>query len=111
MQLWQDGLVASLAAIGLASLMWSVVKAVLYSPRQERRQGAVALIPAQGDGEHLEEQVRSLGALRREQGIFGPVLLVDCGLTEEGRKLCALLAKKDRFVSVCTREEVPGYLI
>ena len=46
-----------------------------------------------------------------EQGIFGPVLLVDCGLTEEGRKLCALLAKKDRFVSVCTREEVPGYLI
>jgi hypothetical protein len=39
------------------------------------------------------------------------VLLVDCGLTEEGRKLCALLAKKDRFVSVCTREEVPGYLI
>ena len=57
------------------------------------------------------EQVRSLGALRREQGIFGPVLLVDCGLTEEGRKLCALLAKKDRFVSVCTREEVPGYLI
>ena len=110
MQLWQDGLVAALAAIGLASLMWSVVKAVLYSPRQERRQGAVALIPAQGDGEHLE-QVRSLGALRREQGIFGPVLLVDCGLTEEGRKLCALLAKKDRFVSVCTREEVPGYLI
>ena len=44
MQLWQDGLVAALAAIGLASLMWSVVKAVLYSPRQERRQGAVALI-------------------------------------------------------------------
>ena len=111
MQLWQDGLVAALAAIGLASLMWSVVKAVLYSPRQERRQGAVALIPAQGDGERLEEQLRSLGALRREQGIFGPVLLVDCGLTEEGRKLCALLAKKDRFVSVCTREEVPGYLI
>jgi len=110
MQLWQDGLVAVLAAIGLASLMWSVVKAVLYGPRQEKRQGAVALIPAKGDGEHLEEQVRSLGVLRREQGIFGPVLLVDCGLTEEGRKLCALLEKKDRFVSVCTREEVPGYL-
>ena len=111
MQLLQDGLVAMLAAIGLASIMWMVVQAVLYAPLERRRQGTVALIPAQGDGEHLEEQVRSLGALRREQGIFGPVLLVDCGLTEEGRKLCALLAKKDRFVSVCTREEVPGYLI
>ena len=110
MQLWQDGVVALLAAIGLASLVWTAVRAVLFAGPERRREIGLVL-PAQGDGEHLAEQVRSLGALRREQGIFGPVLLVDCGLTEEGRKLCALLAKKDRFVSVCTREEVPGYLI
>ena len=110
MNLWQDGIVALLAAVGLASIIWTVVRAIVFAGPERRREIGF-LLPAQGDGEHLEEQVRSLGALRREQGIFGPVLLVDCGLTEEGRKLCALLAKKDRFVSVCTREEVPGYLI
>ena len=56
MQLWQDGLVAMLAAVGLASLMWAVVKAVLYAGPERRRQGAAALIPAQGDGELLEQQ-------------------------------------------------------
>ena len=45
MQLWQDGLVAMLAAVGLASLMWAVVKAVLYAGPERRRQGAAALIP------------------------------------------------------------------
>ena len=47
MQLWQDGLVAMLAAIGLASLMWMVVRALFFA-QPERRQGVVALIPAQG---------------------------------------------------------------
>ena len=37
MQLWQDGLVAMLAAIGLASLMWTVVRAALFS-RPEQKQ-------------------------------------------------------------------------
>ena len=54
MQLLQDGLVAMLAAIGLASMMWVVVKAVLYAPLEWLRPGAVALIPAQGDGDGLE---------------------------------------------------------
>lgn len=45
MQLLQDGLVAMLAAIGLASMMWVVVKAVLYAPLEWRRPGAVALVP------------------------------------------------------------------
>ena len=65
MQLLQDGLVAMLAAIGLASIMWMVVKAVLYAPLERRRQGTVALIPAQGDGEGLEGQIRIMERLRK----------------------------------------------
>ena len=75
MQLWQDGLVALLAAIGLASLMWMAVRAVLFA-RPARRESAVALIPAQGDGEHLEEQVHALTLMSAEQGIIGAILLV-----------------------------------
>ena len=59
MQLWQDAVVAALAAFGLASLMWMAVRAVLFA-RPPRRQGALALLPARGDGEGLEEQVHTL---------------------------------------------------
>ena len=109
MQLWQDGLVALLASIGLASIMWTVIRAVLYAG-ETRREGVVALLPASGGGEGLEEQVKTLHALRGEQEIFGMVLLVDCGLTEEGRKLAGLLARQDRWVTLCRRDEVAEYL-
>ena len=109
MQLWQDGLVALLAAIGLASLMWMAVRAVLFA-RPARRESAVALIPAQGDGEPREEQVHALTLMSAEQGIIGAILLVDCGLTEEGRQLCRLLTREDRAVVLCGRDEIGRYL-
>ena len=109
MQLWQDGLVALLASIGLASILWTIIRAVLYAG-PERRKGVVALLPAVGSGDGLEEQVRTLRALRGEQALFSMVLLVDCGLNEEGRKLAKLLARQDRWVSLCQREEIAAYL-
>lgn len=109
MQLWQDGLVALLASIGLASIMWTVVRAVLFAGPEVRRELAV-LLPAQGDGERLEEQVRALQALRRERLLSGRALLVDCGLTGEGRKLAEALVREYRWVSLCGRDEIGEYL-
>ena len=57
MQLWQDGVVALLAAIGLASLVWTAVRAVLFAGPERRREIGLVL-PAQGDGERLEELLR-----------------------------------------------------
>lgn len=109
MQLWQDGLVAALAAVGLASIFWMVVRAVLFAPPTQRWRTAV-LISAQGDGENLEDQVRSLARLGRDRGAFGRILIVDCGLTEEGRTLARLLARGDRQISLCAPAEVERYL-
>lgn len=109
MQLWQDGLVAMLAAIGLAFLMWTVVRAVLFA-QPERGEGVLVIIPAQGGGENLEQQVHQLSHLRYEQGVLGQILLVDCGLNEEGRRLAKLLAREDRWVSMCKKEEIGNYL-
>ncbi len=105
MQLWQDGVMAMLAAIGLASIIWTVVRAVLFAG-PERRVETAALLPARGDGGGLEEQVAALEALRREQGAFGRVLLVDCGLSEEGRRRAELLARERRWVTLCARDQV-----
>ena len=40
----------------------------------------------------------------------GRKLLVDCGLTEEGLRVARLLARDRRWVAVCAREEIGGYL-
>ena len=108
MQLWQDGVVALLAAIGLASLVWTAVRAVLFAGPERRREIGLVL-PAQGDGERLEEQLRFLDGLRRERGLSGRALLVDCGLSEEGKKLAKLLVKEDRWVSLCQKDEIADY--
>jgi hypothetical protein len=109
MQLWQDGLVALLAVIGLASLLWMAVTAILYAPPRRSPQ-VLALISAQGDGETLEDQVRDLERLRQERHVIGRVLLVDCGLSDQGRRLAELLARERRYVTLCRREELDQYI-
>lgn len=68
------------------------------------------LISAQGDGAYLEDQVRTLERLGRDRGVFGRVLIVDCGLTEEGRRRPAA-GREDRGVGLCGPDEVERYLI
>ena len=109
MQLWQDGVVALLAAIGLASQGGTAVRAVLVAG-PERRTEIGLVLPAQGDGERLEEQLRFLDGLRRERGLSGRALLVDCGLTEEGCKLARLLSGRYRWVILCGRDEAADFL-
>ena len=108
MRLWEDGILALLAAIGLASVLWTLIRAVLFQPPV--RQGVIVLICAHGDGGELEQQVRELTALRREHGVVGEIFLVDCGLSEEGRKLCRLLARGDRRVTLCKSGDIETYI-
>lgn len=108
MQLWEDGIIALLAAIGLSSLMWILVRAIFFLPSAAH--SAIVLICARGDGEELEQQVRTLLLLRVERGIVGHILLVDCGLSEEGRRVCSLLARGKHIVSVCTSDEIGKYI-
>ena len=109
MHLWQDGLLALLAAIGLASLLWGAVRGLFFSRPRLRKTTAMALLPARGDGAHLEEQVRCLAALGRDTGCFHAILLADCGLSDEGRQRAAILAADPR-VRLCSREDILSIL-
>ena len=108
MRLWQDGIIALLASIGTATLLWWMVQGLIYVPPRHR--GAVILVTARGDGDDLEAQIRTLSLMGGEQHPVGEILLVDCGLTEEGRKRCALLERQNRRVSFCTKEEIGKYI-
>lgn len=108
MRLWQDGIIALLASIGLMSILWALVRALLFPTPVQR--GAVALICARGDGDELEQQVRSLSLLHRERRAVGEILLVDCGLSEEGIRVCRLLQRGDRRVTLCKVDEIEKYI-
>ena len=83
MELLQDGVVAALAAIGVTALIWLAASLLLW---RERPVDAVYLVRVSGDGTGLDVTLRRLAQSRRL-----PVLLVDCGLTEEGRRAAELL--------------------
>ena len=109
MKLLQDGLVAMLAAIGLATLLWLIVSAV-FRLKKERMDHVVALVPARGGAIGLEHTVHMLEQLRCEHGGFGTIVIVDCGLNEVGEQIAVLLQREDRDVALCRREELPDIL-
>lgn len=108
MNLWQDGLIALLAAIGLSSILWMIARALLFPPIRPVR--AAALLAARGDAGELEEQVVALSLLSMERGLPREILLVDCGLTDEGKKRCALLSAQHRRVTVCLPSEIHKHI-
>ena len=84
MEIWQDGVLAGLAAVGLTAILWLL--AGLLFRRRERLLDAVYLVPLSGGAEQLDMTLRELS---RERAL--PVVLVDCGLTAAGRQRAELL--------------------
>lgn len=109
LQLWQDGLVAALAAVGVVSLLWLFTE-MIFMLKGPMPGTALAVIPARGDGGGLAEQIYALTGYGRDQGAIGRILIVDCGLNEEGRRLCRILEREDRWVTVCLPEQAADYL-
>lgn len=107
MRLWQDGIIALLAAIGLAAILWTLARTLLFLPPMRR--SVVVLVSARGDGGDLEQQIRAL-SMRCDRNIVGEILLVDCGLSEEGQRICRLLARSNRRVTLCKAGEIEKYI-
>ena len=99
MELMQDGVVAALAAIGVTALLWLAASVLLY---RESPVDAVYVMKVSGDAAGLDAALRILAQNRRL-----PVLLVDCGLTDEGRRAAALLS--DMNTKLLTPQELAAY--
>ena len=97
MEIWQDGVLAGLAAVGLTAILWLL--AGLLFRRRERLLDAVYLVPLSGGAEQLDMTLRELS---RERAL--PVVLVDCGLTAAGRQRTELLTGGAGAVLVTTQQ-------
>lgn len=109
MRLLQDGVVAALAAIGLTAVIFLLVSAVVH-PRRRGTIPAAALVPACGTEEKLEYTVRTLERSRYEEGGFARIIIVDCGLSDESRRVAELLCREAHDVLLARPEELPELL-
>lgn len=99
---------ALLITAGLLGLGWLFFGWLLGPVGKAGR--SVAVIPASGDGDGLEQEVRGLLWLKSGNMAHFTVVIADCGLTEQGRTLAALLQQWEPSLVCCKAEELPRYI-
>ena len=106
MNLWQDGVVAMLAAVGVTAIVWTVASAFLSLGRRSILR-PVVLLPAWGDAPALQQSVRHLERLRGDMSRRCAVIVIlDCGLSPEGRRVGEILSREGRLVELRTAAEL-----
>ncbi|MCI2057360.1 MAG: hypothetical protein LKJ86_09485 [Oscillibacter sp.] len=98
MELLQDGVLAFLSAVGVASCVWLVAGALLGSGKC-RNPKVLLILPVRGEAPAMETDLREL--LRtRHQLPCARIILLDEGLSEEGRSLAEYFSQRYRGVEV-----------
>ncbi len=112
MQLLQDGVIAALAAVGLATIVWFTVTALTH-PRERVRSETAVIVPARGAAETLEHTVRTLESERYASGGFSRIIIADCGMDEDAQRVAQLaqrvaqlLCRESFDVTVCPQGDL-----
>ena len=97
MALIWDGITAFLEAVGLAAVLWVLSDWILRpGPRIEQ----AVYVPLTGDASELEPLLRRLAGLN--------VVLLDEGLSDEGRRKAEQAARRDPNITLKKRGETHG---
>lgn len=70
----------------------------------------VAVLPAVGDGQTLEHDLRGLLWLRQSGMACLRVVIADCGLSGEGRELAGMLSHREEDIIFCPAAEVANFI-
>lgn len=92
MYILQDGIIAFLSAVGLATLIWFLAGALLRTGRPSIP-GLMLVLPLKGEAISMEADVRELRRLQHQLP-GAKIVLSDCGMTAEARALAEYLVKR-----------------
>ena len=90
MELIKGGLLAAVAALAVIAVIYTV-KELLLTPRGGR---ALVVIPASGDGLRAESTARAMAWVRDSGRAELTIVLLDGGLTGEGRYRAETIAER-----------------
>ena len=92
----ENSVLAFLAAVGIAALIWLVAGLLLWNRLPEQ-------LPMHWNA---AGQVRTLHEVRTQLGRSAAIAIVDCGLTAEGRRRAELLSRRFSRVTVLSKDEL-----
>ena len=103
MEVLQDGLIAFFSAVGITALIWLTVGAMLRGGKCAPK-GLILILPLRGDAENLENDLREMRRLQNQ--IPGmKIVLADCGMTEDARRLTQYLADREKHTELVNQQE------
>lgn len=105
MGLIQDVFLAVLCVLGLSFLAWWLFGRLL---RPIHGLTVWALIPGRGDGDGLEQAVKSFIWLRSLGLLNCPIVIADVDLTPQGQTLARILAERWPEVMLWPANDLPG---
>jgi len=112
MTLFMEAAIAAVICAAAAALIFAVRPLRPGTRGFSEDTRVTAVISAQGDPHGLEQAVREL---LHCSGIIGStyrsVVIADCGLSDEGRKIAELLASGDGRIALCVPEKLPALLL
>ena len=94
-------------SVGILLIMWCLTGLLLMPVFSEQM---VTVYYVRGEGKRMESSVRGFSWFRDSGQEDGKLLLVDCGLTEEGRRSALALQNQYPWVEYCTWEKLGEYL-
>ena len=109
MELWRDGLIAFLAATGLAAIFWLVAGQILRL-RLLAPQGAVLVLAVSGYEPQMEKRVRRAQEVGWSMKMPPRIVVVDCGMDADTRRAAEELSAWDTTFTLCRAEELKHIL-
>ena len=103
MNIFCDGVIAFLAAVGLSALIWSVA-GLLLRRTPPPLSGVTLVLSLRGEGVTMEADVRELERLRRTLP-GSRLVLQDCGLSREALALARYLALRSEGAQLISAED------
>jgi len=102
-----DLAVVFFAASGLVLLLWCLIGTILHPIFGAE---TVTFLAVDGDGETLEQQSRAFAWLRDGRACGGKLVLIDCGLSKEGKDCVKVLCERYPWLVVCGPSEAENYI-
>ena len=105
MLLLQDGVLAFLSAVGLATIVWAAAGALVHAGGRPAIPGLLLVLPLKGDALAMEADVREL---RRVKGSLpgAKIILADCGLSPDALALARYLAGREKNAALVPSGEL-----
>jgi len=103
-------ILAAAAAAVIFGIFWTVYGSLRTPVRCGRGTGVSTVVTARGSAEGLEQTLKGLVWLEENGIVVARILIVDCGMNEEGLALARLLTKRHANIVICQAEEVKQWI-